>query len=39
MTVDELLETLKKLNIFLTGRELAKIWGMSEENVNKVKVH
>lgn len=37
MTVDELLERLKKLNIILTGRELAEIWNMSEENVSRMK--
>ena len=37
MTVDELLERLKKLNIILTGRDLAQIWGMSEENVSRMK--
>lgn len=37
MTIDELLETLKKLNIILSGRELAAIWGMTEENVSRMK--
>lgn len=37
MTIDEILETLKKLNIILTGRELAEIWGMSEEHVSRTK--
>lgn len=37
MTTDELLNILKKLNINLSGRELADIWEMSEENVSRMK--
>ena len=37
MVIDELLEHLKKLNIILTGRDLAAIWSMSEENVSRMK--
>lgn len=37
MLVDELIENLKNRNIILTGRDLAAIWDMSEENVSRMK--
>ena len=37
MNIDELLDTLQKLNINITNKEIAQIWGMEQSSFSRKK--